>query len=149
MQRAGQLADHFFTVVVQPLGAGRTREHFEIYYVGETALADELAEQRAANAAQWRVVFEEDRGVVEGMQRGRASPAFRGGAFSPVMDGPTHCFHKWMARALQWSIHALDGNEATQAMAAPKLNGAAPLAPTGPNGAKPGPIASETAGREA
>ena len=44
-----------------------------------------------------------DKRVVEarrGMQRGRASPAFQGGAFSPAMDGPTHCFHKWMAGAL-------------------------------------------------
>jgi len=38
--------------------------------------------------------------VVEGMQAGRASPAFTGGVFSPAMDGPTHCFHQWMARAL-------------------------------------------------
>jgi hypothetical protein len=38
--------------------------------------------------------------VVEGMQRGRASPAFAGGAFSPVMDPPSHCFHKWGAGAM-------------------------------------------------
>jgi len=46
------------------------------------------------------VIFQEDIGVVEGMQRGRQSPAFRGGAFSPVMDPPTHCFHKWVANGL-------------------------------------------------
>ena len=34
------------------------------------------------------------------MQRGRASPAYRGGAFSLAMDGPTHCFHRWVARQL-------------------------------------------------
>ena len=34
------------------------------------------------------------------MQRGRASPAYQGGAFSPAMDGPTHCFHRWVARQL-------------------------------------------------
>ena len=34
------------------------------------------------------------------MQRGRASPAYQGGAFSLAMDGPMHCFHRWVARQL-------------------------------------------------
>jgi len=93
-------ADHFFTVVLEPLGQDRTREHFEIYYFDDTALGDGFADLRATNARQWQVVFAEDRGVVEGMQAGRASPAFTGGVFSPAMDGPTHCFHQWMATAL-------------------------------------------------
>jgi choline monooxygenase len=38
--------------------------------------------------------------VVERMQRGRASPGFDGGTFSPVMDPPTHDFHKWVAERL-------------------------------------------------
>ena len=45
----------------------------------------------------WREVFGEDVGVDEGMQRGRHSPALDGGAFSPVMDRPTHHFHRWVA----------------------------------------------------
>ena len=40
-------------------------------------------------------VFAEDISVVEGMQRGRASPAFDGGLFTPLMDVPTHQFHQW------------------------------------------------------
>ena len=96
----GVHADHMFCVVLEPLGPDRTREHFEIYYFDEAALGDEMADLRAANTHQWRGVFEEDRGVVEGMQAGRASPAFQGGVFSPAMDGPTHCFHQWMARRL-------------------------------------------------
>jgi choline monooxygenase len=39
----------------------------------------------------------EDIGVVEGMQRGRFAAGFDGGRFSPAMDGPTHCFHAWVA----------------------------------------------------
>jgi len=35
--------------------------------------------------------------VVEGMQRGRHGVNFDGGRFSPAMDGPTHCFHDWVA----------------------------------------------------
>lgn len=96
----GVHSDHFYTVVLEPLDAGATREHFEIYYFDEAVLGDAYADLRATNARQWMTVFAEDRGVVEGMQAGRASPAFEGGVFSPAMDGPTHCFHKWMAEAL-------------------------------------------------
>jgi len=96
----GVHSDHFYTVVLEPLGPARTREHFEIYYFDDAATGDTFADMRATNARQWQTVFEEDRGVVEGMQAGRASPAFTGGVFSPAMDGPTHCFHQWMARAL-------------------------------------------------
>jgi choline monooxygenase len=93
-------ADHFFAVCLEPVSATRTIERFEIYYVGEEPLGDSYAQLRAANARAWQVVFAEDQGIVERMQRGRASPAFKGGVFSPVMDGPTHCFHKWNAAAL-------------------------------------------------
>ena len=36
--------------------------------------------------------------VVEGMQKGRASPGFDGGVFSPLMDVPTHHFHHWFSQ---------------------------------------------------
>src|SRR3546814_673351 len=96
----GVHSDHFYSVMLEPLGVDRTREHFEIYYFDEAVRGDGYADLRATNARQWRTVFEEDRGVVEGMQAGRASPAFTGGVFSPAMDTPTHCFHQWMAAAL-------------------------------------------------
>jgi hypothetical protein len=35
------------------------------------------------------------------MQKGRHGPFFDGGKFSPVMDVPTHVFHKWVARHMQ------------------------------------------------
>ena len=38
----------------------------------------------------------EDISAVEGMQEGRNSPIYNGGNFSPVMDQPTHQFHKWV-----------------------------------------------------
>jgi choline monooxygenase len=92
--------DHFFAVWIEPLAPDRSLEHFEIYYVGEEPLGDDYADLRVANAAQWRTVFLEDVMAVEGMQRGRASPAFDGGLFSPVMDTPTHCFHRWVASTM-------------------------------------------------
>ena len=85
--------DHGFAIVLQPEGPTATREAVHVYYARE----DADAALRARNAAQWKTVFEEDIFVVEGMQRGRRAPGFDGGRFSPVMDGPTHCFHRWAA----------------------------------------------------
>ena len=93
--------DQFYAVQVEPVGPDRCREHFEIYYVGEEPLGERYAALREANRQGWRIIFAEDQGVVERMQRGRASPAYQGGVFSPAMDGPTHCFHKWVAGSLR------------------------------------------------
>ena len=38
--------------------------------------------------------------LLEPMQKGRSSPAYNGGNFSPVMDTPTLMFHKWVASNL-------------------------------------------------
>jgi len=92
--------DHFFAIRLEPQGPARTVEHLHFYYLGEGAGSERFAALRAANARIWRQVFIEDVGVVEGMQRGRASPAFDGGLFSPVMDGANHCFHLWAAKRL-------------------------------------------------
>jgi choline monooxygenase len=88
--------DHAFAIVLMPRGPERTRERIALHY----ATADTDPALRARNAAQWRAVFEEDLFVVEGMQRGRHAPGFDGGRFSPAMDGPTHCFHAWVAGRL-------------------------------------------------
>ena len=96
----GLHCDHFYAVRLEPLSPNRTLEHFEIYYVGEAPLGPDYDGVRRENAANWREVFAEDMDVVREMQRGRASPAFQGGVFTPVLEPPTHCFHRWMARAL-------------------------------------------------
>ena len=96
----GLHCDHVWSVVLTPLSPGRTHERVQIYYVGDTADDPAHDEARATTLAGWRNVFCEDMGVVRGMQRGRRSPAFEGGAFSGVMDEPTHHFHKWVANTL-------------------------------------------------
>jgi phenylpropionate dioxygenase-like ring-hydroxylating dioxygenase large terminal subunit len=90
--------DHAFTILLEPQGAEKLVEHIEIYYAQESDLGDEHAELRQRNTTLWRGVFEEDMFVVEGMQCGRHGVKFDGGAFSPAMDGPTHEFHRWIAR---------------------------------------------------
>ncbi|WP_170358834.1 aromatic ring-hydroxylating oxygenase subunit alpha [Ruegeria arenilitoris] len=88
--------DHAFAIILRPEAQNRTSEHIHLFY----SAPDTDADLRARNAEQWKVVFEEDVFVVEGMQRGRAAPGFDGGHFSPAMDGPTHLFHDWVAQRL-------------------------------------------------
>jgi choline monooxygenase len=85
--------DHSFAIILRPEGMEQTTEQIHLMY----ARPDTDEALRARNTALWKVVFEEDIFVVEGMQRGRHGPAFDGGKFSPAMDGPTHCFHDWVA----------------------------------------------------
>jgi choline monooxygenase len=97
----GIQADHAFAMIIEPKACDKSVEHLRLYYVGDEALSDEHAASRNATLESWRVVFSEDIDAVEGMQRGRLSPGYRGGVFSPVMDNPTHHFHQWVARKLQ------------------------------------------------
>ncbi|MBE1282391.1 MAG: Rieske 2Fe-2S domain-containing protein [Rhodobacteraceae bacterium] len=89
--------DHAFAIVLLPQATDKTTEQIHLYY----ASPETDAALRAKNTEQWKLVFEEDVFVVEGMQKGRFAPGFDGGRFSPAMDGPTHLFHDWVASKLQ------------------------------------------------
>ncbi|TDE40740.1 aromatic ring-hydroxylating oxygenase subunit alpha [Antarcticimicrobium sediminis] len=89
--------DHAFAIVLQPAACERTVEQAHLYY----ATPETDATLRVQNTALWKAVFEEDIFVVEGMQAGRHAPGFDGGRFSPVMDGPTHLFHDWVASRIE------------------------------------------------
>ena len=93
--------DHFYAFWLEPLQNDKTREHFEMYYIGdESAMSEEYREMRKKNLEFWQDVLNEDVGVIQGMQEGRNSPVFNGGNFSPIMDSPTLLFHKWVANNL-------------------------------------------------
>lgn len=89
----GAQRDHAFAIILEPKSVNQTVEHIHLYYAAPM-VNDEM---RVKNTALWKEVFEEDIFVVEGMQKGRYGPGFDGGRFSPAMDGPTHCFHAWVA----------------------------------------------------
>lgn len=92
--------DHFWTMVLEPVAPDRTLERWRSYFVDEAADGAEFESARRAIRERWAIILGEDLGVVEGMQRGRHSPAFNGGVFAPVMDPPVHHFHRWVARRL-------------------------------------------------
>ena len=91
--------DHAYAVILLPKGPENIEERVALFYADD--LDESWADMLTENARTWRDVFSEDIGVVEGMQKGRHGPMFDGGKFSPVMDGPTHIFHKWVARKMQ------------------------------------------------
>ena len=97
----GLHVDHFYVFWLEPLAMNKTKEHMQMYYVGEeSANSKQLKEMRKQNLKFWKDVMLEDINAVEGMQEGRNSPVYNGGNFSPIMDQPTHQFHKWVAQNL-------------------------------------------------
>jgi len=93
--------DHYYVYWLEPTSHDFTKEHMEIYYVGEeAALSDKYKSLREQNYKQWHNIQSEDIMIIEGMQEGRSSPVYNGGNFSPVLDNPTHHFNKWVATSL-------------------------------------------------
>ena len=94
--------DHFYSYWLEPINHELTLEHMEIYYVGEeAALSNKFKSLRKQNHKLWEDIQKEDVDIIQRMQIGRNSPAYNGGNFSPIMDNPTHHFHKWVATNLK------------------------------------------------
>ena len=109
----GVHADHVWTVHLIPLAADRTFERMDLYYFGDGASSAESAGLRRNNRDRMLAIFEEDRDMIEGMQRGRQSPVFHGGALSPGMDQPAHCFNRIVAQAVVAALAAAAGSGQT------------------------------------
>ncbi len=93
--------DHYYAYWLEPINNEFTLEHMELYYVGEEAANSKKFESlRKQNHKQWEDIQKEDVDIIQGMQIGRNSPVYNGGNFSPVMDNPTHHFHKWVVQNL-------------------------------------------------
>jgi len=96
----GLHSDHLFIMYLQPTSHDETTEHVRISYVGDESLSKNYQAHRQAMLDSWTSVFKEDIFAVERMQKGRTSPGYEGGVFSPAMDAPTVHFHKWVADQL-------------------------------------------------
>ena len=99
-------SDHFWTMVLEPVAPDRTLERWRSYFVDEAADGAAYESARRKIRERWAAILGEDQGVVEGMQRGRRSPAFDGGVFAPVLDPPVHHFHRWIAGRLAVPVPA-------------------------------------------
>ena len=93
--------DHYYAYWLEPINHEYTIEHMELYYVGEQAAnSKKFKSLRKQNHKLWEDIQREDVDIIQRMQIGRNSPVYNGGNFSPIMDNPTHHFHKWVASNL-------------------------------------------------
>ena len=93
----GWHGDHLWTRVIEPVAPDRTLDHFQIRYPAAVAADPDYEPARRQRLEVWCEVFDEDVGIVNGLQRGRRSPGFAGGVFTPVHDGPAERFSVWVA----------------------------------------------------
>lgn len=93
----GMHPSYLFVFALQPVSAEHTREFFHFYFVGDAALRDDLAAQRECVIEAWKGINREDITMLEGMQRGRHSPGYRDGRFSPYHEVTTHEFQRRIA----------------------------------------------------
>lgn len=84
------MPDHYFTVTVTPLEAGRSHERLDFYFVGAAATDEAHAVRRAEVLDLWAELNRQDIAIVERLQRGRVSRAFEGGCFTPALEAPIH-----------------------------------------------------------
>jgi choline monooxygenase len=83
----GVMIELAFVVILDPDGPARTRERVVVMVNGSDAATNPaLAAARDVLLQRIVEVNAEDIGIVENLQRGRTSPAFSGGQFSPVQE---------------------------------------------------------------
>ncbi len=87
-------------VIWTPLTPGRTSIRSSFYVVPEAAEGDAFAAERASMEEYWRNLREEDRLVIEGMQRGRVSPAAGDFRLSPFWEESVHHFQSKVVAAM-------------------------------------------------
>ncbi len=83
----GVMPDHLFAWSLEPLSAGETIERLYFYFMGdEAAHSPRFDLHREATLANWRQVNDEDWDIVQKMQAGLSSTAFRGALLSRNME---------------------------------------------------------------
>ena len=96
----GVHVDHITVWGIYPVGVDRALERVFFFYAGDAALAPEFAASRTVVEGNLRSINLEDVGVVESMQRGRASPGYVDAHFSPYHEGCIHSFERRIANAI-------------------------------------------------
>ena len=91
----GVMIEMAYAVILLPESAGRTRERVVVMVNGEKAATDpQYKDARDILLERIVSVNAEDIGITESVQRGRSSPAFTGGQFSPVHERTSHQFQR-------------------------------------------------------
>jgi choline monooxygenase len=96
----GVHADHINVWGLYPIGTDRVLERVYFFYAGDGAMAPEMEAARKVVENNLHSINLEDVGVVEAMQRGRASPGYVDPRFSPYQEACVHSFERRIANAV-------------------------------------------------
>ena len=92
--------DYFLALMVNPLSPSRSIERMAFYFIGDGATAPEYEALRQIPIELWKITNDEDLETIERLQKGRHSPAFTGGCFSPALETTVHQFQRLVANAI-------------------------------------------------
>ena len=92
--------DYFLALTVNPLSPTRSVERMSFYFIGDGATDVEYEALRQIPIDLWKITNEEDLETIERLQKGRKSPAFDGGCFSPALETTVHQFQRLIAKAI-------------------------------------------------
>ena len=92
--------DQVDVFIATPVASNKCRETIALYFVGEGATSDQYAEAREHVVKNWHDLNNEDVGIIERMQAGRASEGFDGGVLSPYWDPVQQHFGKLIFNAV-------------------------------------------------
>lgn len=88
-------------IIINPLGPDSTQERLALYFVGDEAMQADLNETRASVMKDWSIhVNKQDMGIIEELQKGRASIAFDGGRFVPAQEATSLHLQKMVAKRM-------------------------------------------------
>ncbi|WP_052055553.1 aromatic ring-hydroxylating dioxygenase subunit alpha [Myxosarcina sp. GI1] len=92
--------DYFLALTVDPLSPSRSVERMAFYFVGDGATDNRYEALRQIPIDLWKITNDEDLETIERLQKGRHSPAFSGGCFSPALEITVHQFQRLVAEAI-------------------------------------------------
>ena len=92
--------DQVDVFIATPLAANKSRETIALYFIGEGAHGNKYAAAREHVVKNWHDLNQEDIGIIERMQAGRASDGFDGGVLSPYWDPVQQHFARLIFNAM-------------------------------------------------
>ncbi len=88
-------------LLVNPIDATCTEERLVVFFVGDDAMREELKQTRRDVMHNWAInVNNQDVGIIEEVQAGRASVAFDGGRFVPTQEQTSLHFQQMIAKKM-------------------------------------------------
>jgi len=93
--------DQVDVFIATPMGPDRCRETIALYFIGDGATHERYAEARNLVIQNWQDLNNEDVGIIQRMQAGRASDGFDGGVLSPYWDPVQQHFARLIVNAMR------------------------------------------------